>query len=112
MPMLYMPDCVNAVIGLMEAPNEKLTQRTYNVTGFSFTPAEVTASIARRVPGFETTYAPDYRQAIADSWPRSLDDSIARADWGWNPKFHLDSMTDDMLDALKEKYHPTTTTKN
>jgi threonine 3-dehydrogenase len=93
MPMMYMPDCINAVIDLMEAPNEKLTQRTYNVTGFSFTPAEVAASIAKQVPGFKTTYVPDYRQAIADSWPRSLDDSIARQDWGWNPKFNLDTMT-------------------
>ena len=88
-----MPDCIDAVIDLMEAPAEKLSQRVYNVTGFSFTPAEVAASIEKQMPGFTTSYQPDYRQAIADSWPRSLDDSIARRDWGWNPKFNLDSMT-------------------
>jgi len=104
MPMMYMPDCIDAVIDLMEAPKEKLTQRTYNVTGFSFTPAEVTASIQKAQPSFVCDYQPDYRQAIADSWPRSLDDSNARKDWGWNPKFNLDSMTADMLRALKERY--------
>jgi threonine 3-dehydrogenase len=93
MPMMYMPDCINAVIDLMEAPARGLTQRVYNVTGFSFTPKEVTESIQKQIPNFNATYLPDYRQAIADSWPRSLDDSIARKDWGWNPKFNLDSMS-------------------
>lgn len=104
MPMMYMPDAVNAVIALMEAPAANLTQRTYNVTSFSFTPAELAASIAKQRPGFQVQYAPDYRQAIADSWPRSLDDSLARKDWGWDPAFNVDSMTEDMLRVLGEKY--------
>ena len=104
MPMMYMPDCIEAVVQLMEAPAQKLSQRVYNVTGFSFTPEEVAASIAKRMPNFETSYQPDYRQSIADTWPRSLDDSIARRDWGWNPKFDLERMTDDMLTTLKKKY--------
>jgi len=106
MPMMYMPDCIDAVIDLMEAPAEKLSQRVYNVTGFSFTPAEVAASIRKAQPDFQCAFQPDYRQAIADSWPRSLDDSRARKDWGWNPKFDLDSMTKDMLQALGERYKP------
>ena len=70
------------MIDLLEAPSESLSQRVYNVTGFSFTPAEVAASIKQQMPNFSTAYQPDYRQAIADTWPQSLDDSIARKDWG------------------------------
>jgi threonine 3-dehydrogenase len=104
---MYMPDCIDAVVQLMEAPAEKLTQRVYNVTGFSFTPKQVAESIQKQLPSFQAAYQPDYRQAIADSWPRSLDDSRARADWGWAPKFNLDSMSVDMLKELTQKYKPT-----
>ena len=100
MPMMYMPDCLDAVIDLMEAPEEKLTQRTYNVTGFSFTPKEVHEAIAKHIPGFETKYEPDYRQAIADSWPRSLDDSIARKDWGQKKIKGGDRVKDGSIDGI------------
>jgi threonine 3-dehydrogenase len=104
MPMLYMPDCLEATLALMTCDNAKLTQRTYNVTGFSFTPEEQAASIRRHIPNFDVTYVPDFRQAIADSWPRSLDDSSARRDWGWQEKHTVDSMTDDMLEVLRPRY--------
>jgi nucleoside-diphosphate-sugar epimerase len=86
LPMMYMPDAIRATIELMEAPAERVKERTsYNLAGFSFNPAEIAAEVKRHVPGFEMAYAPDHRQAIADSWPRSIDDSAARADWGWAP---------------------------
>lgn len=104
MPMMYMPDAINALTQLLMAPNAKLSQRVYNVTGLSFTPKDVYLAIKKHVPGFEIEYNPDFRQAIADTWPRSLDDSIARKDWGWNPVYDLDSMSKDMLLVLGQKY--------
>lgn len=104
MPMLYMPDCLNAVISLMEAPRASLRSCTYNLTGFSFTPAELAESIKHQLPSFQIQYKPDFRQQIADSWPRSIDDSNARRDWGWNPQYNIHSMTKDMLAVLSEKY--------
>jgi nucleoside-diphosphate-sugar epimerase len=105
LPMLYMPDAIRATLELMEAPAERLTVRTsYNLSGMSFTPAEIAASIRKQVPGFEVGYQPDFRQAIADSWPGSIDDSAARQDWGWQPEYDLDAMTKDMLLHLGEKY--------
>jgi nucleoside-diphosphate-sugar epimerase len=102
LPMMYMPDAVRATLELMEAPAAALQVRSsYNVAAMSFTPAEITRSIQRHLPDFRTIYAPDYRQQIADSWPRSIDDSEARKDWGWRPGYDLDSMTDDMLLHLK-----------
>ena len=98
LPMMYMPDALKATLDLMHAPAEQIKIRTsYNLGAMSFTPAEIAASIRARVPGFEVTYAPDQRQAIADSWPASIDDSAARRDWGWQPAFDLDRMTRDML---------------
>ena len=88
---------------IIDADNAKLTQRVYNVTAMSFTPSEVAASIAKVIPGFTCGYKPDFRQAIADTWPRSIDDSKARADWGWKPDYDLDAMTRDMLDNLRKK---------
>jgi threonine 3-dehydrogenase len=104
MPMLYMPDCLDATLNLLDAPNANLTQRVYNVTGISFTPKEVAASIQKQIPDFQIRYKPDFRQEIADSWPQSIDDSIASRDWGWKPKYDLDAMTVDMLNVLREKY--------
>jgi threonine 3-dehydrogenase len=105
LPMIYMDDAIRATLELMEAPAEKITIReSYNLTGMDFTPKEIAASIQQYVPDFKITYKPDYRQAIADSWSDSIDDSAARADWGWKAKFDLDGMTKDMLANLSEKY--------
>lgn len=105
LPMLYMPDAIRATLELMEAPANRLSVRTsYNLAGMSFTPAEVAASIKKRMPNFKITYKPDFRQAIADSWPASIDDSAARKDWGWKPEFDLDAMTKDMLHHLELQY--------
>jgi len=105
MPMLYMNDCISACVNLMTAPQEKLSTRVYNITGFSFTPEVLAASIKKEIPHFEIEYAPDFRQAIADSWPKSIDDSNARKDWGWKPIISdCDSMTKEMLTDLRPRY--------
>jgi nucleoside-diphosphate-sugar epimerase len=98
LPMMYMPDAIRGTIELMEAPAEKVKIRTsYNFSGMSFAPRDVAASIQKHLPGFEISYEPDFRQAIAATWPQSIDDSVARADWGWQPGYDLDKMTADML---------------
>jgi threonine 3-dehydrogenase len=105
LPMLYMDDAIRGTIELMDAPADHLSVRTsYNLAGMTFTPDEIAASIRKLVPDFEISYKPDFRQAIADSWPASIDDSAARHDWGWKPKFDLDAMTKDMLEHLAGKY--------
>ncbi|MCV2420535.1 NAD-dependent epimerase/dehydratase family protein [Paucibacter sp. DJ2R-2] len=102
LPMMYMPDALRATIELMEAPAEAIKQRgSYNLAGVSFTPAEIAAEIARQVPGFEISYAPDFRQAIAASWPQRIDDSAAVADWGWKLEYDLQAMATDMLTQLR-----------
>ena len=100
LPMMYMPDLLKATSDLMLAPDEALTQRTYNVGAISFTPRELATAIRKEMPAFEMDYAPDFRQAIADTWPQRLDDSVARRDWGWQPAYDLDAMTRDMLQQL------------
>jgi nucleoside-diphosphate-sugar epimerase len=101
LPMMYMPDAIRATLQLMDAPADALAERHgYNVAAFSFTPREIADAIARRVPGFALECEPDFRQAIADSWPRSIDDSAARRDWGWREAFDLQAMVDDMLANL------------
>lgn len=103
LPMMYMPDAIRATIELMEAPAHKVSVRTsYNVSGMSFAPREIAAEIANHIPGFSISYKPDYRQSIADSWPQSIDDSVARADWGWKEEFDLAAMTADMLTNLRK----------
>jgi len=103
LPMMYMPDAIRATIELMEAPVEKIKIRTsYNVSGMSFSPKEIAAEIKKHIPDFSITYKPDYRQIIADSWPQSIDDSVARKDWGWKEEFDLATMTKDMLNNLKK----------
>jgi nucleoside-diphosphate-sugar epimerase len=98
LPMMYMPDAIRATIELMEAPPSQITVRTsYNISGMSFSPREIAAEISRYRPGFQIEYVPDSRQDIADSWPSSIDDSRARADWNWKPEFDLSRMTKDML---------------
>jgi nucleoside-diphosphate-sugar epimerase len=98
LPMMYMEDALRATINLMEAPGEKIGIRSsYNISSMSFCPEELAESIRKRMPDFQISYAPDYRQQIADSWPRSIDDSSARSDWGWQPLFGLEEMTEEML---------------
>ncbi|MBS1659561.1 MAG: NAD-dependent epimerase, partial [Bacteroidetes bacterium] len=93
---------IRATIELMEAPASKLSVRTsYNVAALSFSPKEISAEIKKHIPEFSVSYAPDYRQQIADSWPQSIDDSVARADWGWKPEYDLAGMTKEMLENLK-----------
>lgn len=102
LPMMYMPDAIRATIQLMEAPASKLSVRhSYNVSALSFSPREIAAEIKKHIPEFTMEYAPDYRQQIANSWPRSIDDSVARADWGWQPEYDLSRMTSEMLENLK-----------
>jgi threonine 3-dehydrogenase len=103
LPMMYMPDCLKATVDLLQAPAESLNQRVYNVTAVSFTPAQIAASIKKFLPHFEITYAPDFRQQIAETWPRSIDDNRARKDWGWQHDYHLDEMVEDMLIKLEAK---------
>jgi nucleoside-diphosphate-sugar epimerase len=98
LPMMYMEDAIRATVELMEAPPEQIKIRTsYNLSAMSFTPADIAAEIKKHIPEFEMSYEPDERQKIADSWPASINDSRARADWKWQPKFDLASMTADML---------------
>lgn len=101
LPMMYMPDAIKATIRLMEAPAEKISIRTsYNVSSMSFSPKEIAAEIRKHIPEFSMQYESDYRQAIADSWPQSIDDSVARKDWGWKEEYDLAAMTKDMLANL------------
>ncbi|TAH09449.1 MAG: NAD-dependent epimerase/dehydratase family protein [Sphingobacteriia bacterium] len=104
LPMMYMPDAIRATLELMNAPAKSISVRTsYNVAGMSFSPKEITNSIQQYIPDFTINYKPDSRQAIADSWPQSIDDSVANNDWGWKPEFDLAKMTKDMLDNLALK---------
>jgi len=102
LPMMYMPDAIRATLELMEAPSDQVRERqSYNLAGCSFTPVQIAAAIARHVSGFELHCEPDFRQAIADSWPQSIDDTRAQADWGWRAQFDLDAMVQDMLVNLR-----------
>lgn len=97
-----MPDALKATISLMEAPAEQVKIRSsYNVAGMSFSPKEIAEEIKKHIPEFSISYNPDSRQKIADSWPKSIDDSQACKDWGWKPSFDLTSMTEDMLKNLR-----------
>ncbi len=105
MDMMYMPDALNAISTLLAANPDKLVHRNaFNITAMSFAPEHIAAEIKKHIPEFEMTYDVDpVRQAIANSWPNSLDDSAARAEWGWNPKYDLAKMTTDMLEKLRVK---------
>ena len=101
LPMMYMDDAIKATLDLMDAPAEKITIRSsYNISAMSFSPAEIAGEIKKQVPGFSISYQPEFRQAIADSWPTSIDDSCARRDWGWQHQFDLKKMTEEMLRNL------------
>jgi len=103
LPMMFMDDAIRATVGIMEADKEDVKIRSsYNLAAMSFDPEEITASIQKHIPDFKISYEPDFRQAIADSWPQSIDDSEARNDWGWKSKISLDEMTEIMLKNLKD----------
>jgi nucleoside-diphosphate-sugar epimerase len=103
LPMMYMPDCIRSFIDLAEADGSKLVHRVFNVAGMSFTAGVLAAEVKKHIPDFKMEYKPDFRQQIADSWPKSIDDSLARAEWGWRPSYDLVSMTRDMIKKLTEK---------
>jgi nucleoside-diphosphate-sugar epimerase len=101
LPMMYMPDAIRATIELMEADASKISVRTsYNISGMSFSPKEIAAAIQKHIPDFSISYKPDYRQSIADSWPQSIDDAVARKDWDWKEEFALERMVKEMLENL------------
>lgn len=105
LPMMYMDDAIRATIAIMDADKEDIKIRSsYNLAGVSYAPKEAVASIQKHLPDFTITYEPDFRQAIADSWPQSINDLEARNDWGWSHEFDLDSITKTMLDNLKPRY--------
>lgn len=103
LPMMYMDDAIRATVGIMQADKEKIKIRSsYNLSAMSFTPKEIAAVIAKEKPGFEISYEPDFRQAIADSWPSSINDAEARNDWNWQHDYDLESMTKVMLENLSK----------
>ncbi len=103
LPMMHMSDAIDATVNLMEAEASKVKIRSsYNVAGMSFSPKELAEEIKKHIPSFSISYKPDVRQAIADSWPQSIEDDYARKDWGWAPKFDLKSLTEDMIKNLKK----------
>ncbi|MBN1273497.1 MAG: L-threonine 3-dehydrogenase [Candidatus Aminicenantes bacterium] len=105
LPMMYMPDCLKAAVDLMEADFSRLVHHAgFNISAMSFTAAELAAEIQKHIPGFTCTYAPDYRQDIADTWPNTIDDSAAREEWEWNPEYDLARMTKDMLNVLSRRF--------
>lgn len=105
LPMMYMPDAIRGTIELMEAPIEKIKVRSgYNFSGFSIAPKDVAAEIKKHIPDFTIAYEPDFRQQIAESWPESIDDTVAAKDWGWKPQFDLASMTKDMLENIAKQH--------
>ena len=103
LPMLFMDDAIRATIELMEAPSEQIKIRSsYNLAGVSFTPKELSEAIKKQLPDFKITYNPDFRQAIADSWPNSIDDAITEQHWGWKPRFDLPKIVDEMIKNIKK----------
>ncbi len=104
LPMMYMPDCIKATLDLMEAdPSQIRCSMSYNLAGMSFSAGDLAAEIKKHIPEFECEFKPDFRQKIADSWPMTIDDSVARQEWGWKPKYDLSSMVKDMLDKLESR---------
>ncbi len=105
LPMIFMQDAVRATIEIMEAPIERIKIRTsYNIVGISFSPSDVVKSIKETYPDFQVKYEPDFRQKIASKWPKTIDDAVARKDWGWKPEYDLDAMSKIMIRKLKEQY--------
>ncbi|MDH5635196.1 MAG: NAD-dependent epimerase/dehydratase family protein [Candidatus Bathyarchaeota archaeon] len=112
LPMMYMPDCIKAAMDLMEADLSKVKRYvSYNVAGMSFSAGELVAEIKKYIPGFECGYKPDFRQKIADSWPMSIDDSVASEEWGWRSTHDLAAMTKDMIEKMTKRFAETSRTK-
>lgn len=103
LPFMYMPDAIAAIINLAKADHAALNYRVYNVGAMTLTPGQIVNEIRSHHPAFEVQYQPDYRQNIAESWPASIDDGAARSDWGWEPKYDLKSMTEDMFTVIKRR---------
>jgi len=104
LPMVYMPDAIKGTLQLMEASADSISIRTaYNLSGISFSPRELVIEIKKILPDFTISYQPDFRQAIADSWPKSIDDAFAKKDWGWKPTYNLEAITKDMIENLDRK---------
>ena len=105
LPLVYMPDCIRGSIALMEADFSRLQHHAdFNMSSLSVSAGVLAAEIKKHIPEFECDYAPDHRQVIANSWPRSIDDSAARREWGWRPRYDLESMTVDMLQKLTRRH--------
>lgn len=105
LPMMFMDDAIRATVDIMETDSQNIKIRSsYNLAAMTFNPEQITASIQKYIPEFKIGYEPDFRQAIADSWPQSIDDSEAKKDWGWKSKISLDEMTQIMLENLKDSY--------
>ena len=106
--MMFMPDAIRGAIELMEADATKLSvHSSYNLTALSFSPEDLANEIKKQIPEFQISYKPDFRQRIADSWPYSIDDSVARRDWNWNHKYGLKEITEIMLEEIKKKLEKT-----
>ena len=106
LPMMFMDDAINATVNIMQIPKEHLTIRSsYNLAAISFAPKQIAEEIKKHIPKFTITYGPDFRQAIADSWPKSIDDSFARKDWKWDHEFDLAKMTNEMIVQLRKRYN-------
>lgn len=105
LPMMYMPDCIKGTIDLMETDISKLKHHCdFNMASMSFSAGKLASEIKKHIPDFKVSYKPDFRQKIADTWPKSIDDSAARKEWGWKPSYNLSSMTKDMLEKLGKRY--------
>lgn len=102
LPMMYMPDCIRATVEMLKAPSKTLKQRTYNIAAFSFTPKELENEVKKYIPHLNVTYKPDFRQKIAETWPRRLDDTNARKDWNWKEDYDLPAMTKAMIETLNK----------
>ena len=104
LPMVYIDDCVKCTVDLLNADNDKLQSRVYNLGGISFSPDQLAEAIKKHIPGFTIDYVPDYRQAIADSWPRSIDESLCTRDWGWKYDITVDELAEKMFSDIERRY--------
>jgi nucleoside-diphosphate-sugar epimerase len=100
LPMIYIDDCIDATIKFLKADGAKLKRKVYNMAGISFTPEQLAASIKKMIPDFEVTYEPDFRQKIADAWPKSIDDNESKNDWGWSYDVTVDELAKKILDGI------------